>query len=93
MSDYRGRLNEIPFDFTEMLGVLAPRPVYVNAPLGDGNFRWKSVDRCAAAAKSIYDLAEASGRLVVEHPEYDHDFRPRQRETAYKTIDSVLKVD
>ena len=93
MSDYRGRLNEIPFDFTEMLGVLAPRPVYVNAPLGDGNFRWKSVDRCAAAAKSIYDLAEASGHLVVEHPEYDHDFKPRQRETAYKTIDSVLKVD
>lgn len=91
MSDYRGRLDEIPFDFTEMLGALAPRPVYVNAPLGDGNFRWKSVDRCAAAAAPIYKLAGAEGRLVIEHPDYDHDFQPDQRESAYKTIDAVLR--
>jgi len=63
MSDYRGRLDEIPFDFTEMLGALAPRRVYVNAPLGDGNFRWKSVDRCVAAAAPIYKFAGADGRL------------------------------
>ena len=91
MSDYRGRLNEIPFDFTEMLGALAPRRVYVNAPLGDENFRWKSVDRCVAAATPIYRLANAGGRLVVEHPDYDHDFQGAQREAAYRTIDSVLK--
>lgn len=91
MSDYRGRLSEIPFDFTEMLGALAPRPVYVNAPLGDSNFRWKSVDRCVAAATPIYKLAGAEDRLVVEHPDYNHDFQPAQREAAYKTLDSVLK--
>ena len=93
MSDYRGRLNQIPFDFTEMLGALAPRRVYVNAPLGDDNFRWKSVDRCVAAATPIYSLADADGRLVVEHPDYDHDFQAGQREAAYKTIDSVLKAE
>lgn len=92
LSNYRGRLDEIPFDFTELLGALAPRPFYVNAPLGDGNFRWKSVDRCAAAARPIYKLAEGEGRLVVEHPDYGHDFQPEQRERAYKLIDSVLKT-
>ncbi|MCA9269981.1 MAG: acetylxylan esterase [Planctomycetales bacterium] len=92
MSDYRGRLDAIPFDFTELLGALAPRPVYVNAPLGDGNFRWKSVDRCARAAEPVYRLAGADGRLVVEHPDCVHDFPAAQREAAYKTIDSVLKA-
>lgn len=93
MSNYRGRLNEIPFDFTEMLGALAPRSVYVNAPLGDRNFGWKSVDRCVAAAAPIYKLAGAEERLVVEHSDYDHDFQPDQREAAYKTLDSVLKAE
>lgn len=93
LSDYRGRLDEIPFDYTEMLGALAPRRVYVSAPLGDNNFRWKSVDRCAAAAEPIYKLAGGAGRLVVEHPDYGHDFRPEQREAAYRTIDSVLKAE
>ncbi|MDW8310007.1 MAG: prolyl oligopeptidase family serine peptidase, partial [Verrucomicrobiales bacterium] len=39
LADYRGRLEEIPFDFHELLGALAPRPVFVSAPLRDDNFR------------------------------------------------------
>ena len=33
LSNYRGELKAIPFDFPELLGALAPRPVFVNAPL------------------------------------------------------------
>jgi hypothetical protein len=93
MSDYRGRLDDIPFDFTEMLGALAPRRVYVNAPLGDGNFHWKSVDRCVVAAAPIYKLAGADGRLVVEHPDYSHDFQLGQRLASYNMLDTVLKAE
>jgi hypothetical protein len=31
LADYRGRLEDIPFDFSELIGALAPRPVFVNA--------------------------------------------------------------
>lgn len=91
MSNYRGKLNEIPFDFQEMLGALAPRPVFVNAPLGDGNFRWKSVDRCATAARPIYDLLGAKDRLVIRHPDASHSFPDEMRKEAYELIDSVLR--
>ncbi len=47
---YRGRLGEIPFDFGELLGALAPRRVMINAPLHDTNFRAESVDRITSAA-------------------------------------------
>ena len=30
--------QRMPFDFTEVLAALAPRPVFINAPLGDDNF-------------------------------------------------------
>ena len=93
LSDYRGRLEDIPYDFHELLGALAPRPLFVNAPLHDSNFRWKSVDRCAAAARPIYKLLGGEGNLIIKHPDSDHNFPDEMREGAYKTIDSVLRED
>ena len=74
MSDYRGRLEEIPFDFHELLGALAPRPMFVNAPLHDSNFRWSSVDQCALAANAVYKLLGGDGNLTIKHPDSKHDF-------------------
>lgn len=91
MLGYAGRLAEIPFDFHELLGALAPRPVYVNAPLRDANFQWKSVDRVMASAREVYALHGAADRLRVEHPDCEHDFPPAQREAAYGLFASVLK--
>lgn len=91
MSDYRGRLDEIPFDFPELLGALAPRPVFVNAPIGDSNFRWDSVDRCAASARPIYELLGNADGIRVEHPDCDHDFPREMREAAYALFDETLK--
>lgn len=94
MSNYRDRLEEIPFDFPEILGVLAPRPLFVNAPLDDSNFQWKSVDQCIDAARPVYRLLSGSANtdalLQVQHPDAPHDFPDEQREAAYATIDAVL---
>lgn len=89
--NYAGRLADIPFDFHEILGALAPRPVFVSAPLRDSNFQWQSVDRCIAAAREVYTLYHASDRLTVAHPDSEHDFPDAQRETAYRLFDSVLR--
>lgn len=91
MSNYRGKLETIPFDFPELLGGLAPRPFFVHAPLRDGNFRWKSVDVCAKVARPVYKLLGNENGLIIKHPDYDHNFPKDMREGAYRTIDSVLR--
>jgi len=91
MANYRGEFEKIPFDFQELIGALAPRPFFVNAPLGDGNFQWKSVDACAAAAGPIYKLLGGETNLIVKHPDCGHDFPQEMREAAYKVIGSVLR--
>ncbi len=91
LADYRGRLEEIPFDFHELIGALAPRHVLIVAPLKDSNFRWDSVDRIAAAAKPIYRLYGQPARLQIEHPDCEHDFPQDKREQAYALLDEVLK--
>ncbi|MGZ0171270.1 MAG: alpha/beta hydrolase [Planctomycetales bacterium] len=91
LSDYRGRLEEIPYDFHELLGALAPRPLFVNAPTHDSNFVAASVDRCAEAARPVYKLLGDEKSLVIRHPDSDHNFPDDMREGAYKLIDSVLR--
>jgi hypothetical protein len=90
LSEYRGRLAEIPFDFHELLGALAPRHVLVIAPLKDSNFRAESVDRIIAAARPIYTLYQHPERLRVIHPDCEHDFPTDMRQLAYALFDSVL---
>lgn len=83
--------TEIPFDFHELVGALAPRPFYVNAPVGDSNFRWQSVDRIAAAAGAVYRLYGVPDLIQIEHPEGGHDFPDPQRETAFRWLDRALR--
>jgi dienelactone hydrolase len=91
LADYQGRLGEIPFDFPELLGALAPRPVFINAPLGDANFDWRSVDEAVKAARPVYALYGRPEALQVMHPAGPHDFPPEAREAAYRFLDSALR--
>lgn len=90
LADYKDRLADIPFDFQEMVGALAPRHVLIVAPTKDSNFRADSVDRIAAAARPIFKLYGAEDGLRIEHPKCGHDFPPEMREAAYKLFDAVL---
>ena len=90
LANYQGRLEEIPFDFHELVAALAPRVCFINAPLKDSNFKWDSVDRVVAAAP-IYKLHGKPGNLLVEHPDCDHDFPDAMREKAYKLFEAHLK--
>jgi hypothetical protein len=91
LANYRGRLDEIPFDFHELIGALAPRHVLIVAPVGDTNFRADSVDRIVAAARPVFALYGHPERLRLEHPEGGHDFPTPMREKAYALFDEVLR--
>lgn len=91
LAQYRGRLEEIPFDFHEMIAALAPRVCFISAPLGDSNFRWRSVDDIAETAEVIYRLYGKPRNLVVEHPDCGHDFPEAMRQKAYRLIEKALR--
>ncbi|KAA5541958.1 prolyl oligopeptidase family serine peptidase [Roseiconus nitratireducens] len=93
MAAYQNRLQEIPFDFPELIGALAPRRTLIIAPKHDTNFRAASVDRIAAAARDVYRLLGVPDRLQVLHPDCDHDFPEAMRERAYRLIEETLAPD
>jgi dienelactone hydrolase len=84
-------LDQIPFDFAEVIAAIAPRYCLIVAPKGDTNFKWDSVDRVAAVARPVYKLYHVPNHLLVEHPEAEHIFLPETRQRAYRLFDKVLK--
>ncbi|WP_294381297.1 alpha/beta hydrolase [Prosthecobacter sp.] len=91
MGDYLGRPQDVPFDFYELIACLAPRHVFVNAPLRDANFRWQSVDRIAGAALPLFALHHAESHLQIVHPDSEHDFPDAERFASYELIKRVLR--
>jgi dienelactone hydrolase len=91
LAEYKGKLADIPFDFHEMIGALAPRHVFIVAPKEDSNFKADSVDRIVKAARPVFKLYGKPDNLQMEHPDGGHDFPTAMREEAYKLFDDVLK--
>lgn len=85
--------EEIPFDFHELLGALAPRALFVSAPRHDDNFKQASVERVVAAARPVYELLGVPERLVAEYPECAHAFPPETREKAYAWLEAFVPPD
>ncbi|MBL8793273.1 MAG: alpha/beta fold hydrolase, partial [Planctomycetia bacterium] len=83
--------KQMPFDFTELLGVLAPRAVFINAPLKDSNFEVSGVQDCVTAAMPVYGLFHAREQLFASYPDAGHEFPPAVRQTAYGYIDRALR--
>ena len=84
-------LKQVPFDFPELLGALAPRAVFVSAPVHDENFEVEGVKTCLEAAKPVYKLYGASERLKAYFPESGHDFPEDARKAAYAFLNDVFK--
>ena len=83
--------ERIPFDFPELLAALAPRPLFINAPLRDGNFEVSGVRDCVAAAMPIYDkVFKAKEKLVALYPDAGHDFPPDVRRQVWQFLDRWL---
>lgn len=82
--------KRMPFDFHEILGAMAPRPVFVNSPLHDANFAVAGVRKAVAGARDVYRLYGAETALHVCEPDTDHDFPDEIRAAAYSWLDERL---
>lgn len=91
VTEYAKDPARMPFDFPALLGALAPRGVFINAPLRDANFDVTGVEDCVRAARSVFAACNAEDNLVVVYPDAEHDFPDAAREQAYAFIDRFLR--
>lgn len=87
---YQNDPSKVPFDFHELIACLAPRAVFVSAPLRDDNFEVRGVREVITAAAEIYRLEQAETRLLAVYPAAPHQFPDQVRQEAYDWLARVL---
>ncbi len=85
--------EKVPFDFYEVLGAIAPRAIFVNAPLHDGNFENTGVKKVMATVGDVYKMLDSEDRLQGVYPDVGHDFPTEVRTQCYDRLDRWLKKD
>jgi pimeloyl-ACP methyl ester carboxylesterase len=76
----------MPFDFPGVLAAIAPRAVFINAPLHDTNFDVTGVRECVERAAPFFPPK----RIVAGYPEAGHDFPPEVRLDAWRFLERHL---
>ncbi len=65
---FLGNEKRIPYDFHEVLALIAPRPVQILAPKHDQDWFYEDVHICYREAKKIFKLYGAEDHLVLQSP-------------------------
>lgn len=81
---------QLPFDFTQIIASIAPRPVFTNAPLNDSNFSVKGVKAGIDIIRPVYNWLGYPDNLLVKYPKADHDFPEKTRKEAYAFLDNLF---
>ena len=79
-----GKEAQIPYDFPELVGMVAPRPVLVVQPQMDRDATPADVKAAVEQAKRIYTLYGASAKLELREP-WDYNRLPN------KTQDEIIQ--
>jgi pimeloyl-ACP methyl ester carboxylesterase len=87
---YGCRAERMPFEWSDVLGEVAPRAVFINAPERDA-FDVRGVRECVEIIRPRYEHAGSADDLQVRHPDCEHDFPPAVREEAYRFLGRVLR--
>ncbi len=89
---YRNDPARVPFDFYEVLSAIAPRSIFVNAPVADSNFENNGVRKVVAEATRAQQIyGDTAGQVVARYPDCGHDFPDEVREEAYRWLQERLK--
>jgi len=63
-----GNESRVPYDFHEILALIAPRPVLIVAPMLDQDWHFEDVEVCYKAALAVYRLLETEDSLQFFAP-------------------------
>jgi esterase/lipase len=88
---YENNPDKMPFDFHEVLAAIAPRAIFVAAPLHDSNFDNAGVRKVIAASGGVYEVLGAKDKLQAIYPDCAHDFPDDVRQQVYEWLTKELK--
>ena len=84
---FQGRESELPYDFDDLLRLVAPRPCLVVAPRHDRDADAADVDRMIAAVRAAWSVGGAPANLTYQTPDDYSRFQGEQQEAFWKWLE------
>ncbi|MCY2963474.1 MAG: prolyl oligopeptidase family serine peptidase [Planctomycetota bacterium] len=88
---FENDIAKVPFDFTELIAAIAPRPFLACAATRDNDFDVAGVKLVMRSAQTVYELHGAGASLQADYPEAIHSFPAESREKAYRFLEESLR--
>lgn len=85
---FLGNEKRIPYDFHELLGLIAPRPVLILAPRLDQDWIYEDVEVCYREAARVFGLYDKGKNITLHSPD---DFNRYPPEYQQVIIDWLAK--
>ncbi len=83
--------RRVPYDYHELLALIAPRPALIVAPRLDQDWVHEDVRACYEAALEVYRLLGAEGSLCCEAPDDFNRYPPRYQELVNVWLATALQ--
>ena len=81
-----GNENRVPYDYHEVLALIAPRPALVFAPGIDYQATMADVKSCVSEADKVYEFLGGKGSLQFQElNDYNH-FSPETQKVVYEKL-------
>jgi len=88
---FQGRESELPYDFDDLLRLVAPRPCLVVAPRHDRDADAADVDRMMAAVRAAWSVGGAPANLTYQTPDDYSRFQGEQQEAFWKWLEPAAR--
>ncbi len=88
---FQGRESELPYDFDDLLRLVAPRACLVVSPQHDRDADPADVGRAIESVRSAWNGRGAAGTLTYEAPDDYSRFQADQQEVFWKWLETTLR--
>jgi len=91
LGHFLGHENRIPYDFHEILGLIAPRPVLIVAPELDQDWFHEDVLACYIEALKIYFLYDSQENITLLSPNDFNRYPPKYQDMVIDWLSDISK--
>lgn len=88
---FQGRESELPYDFDDLLRLVAPRPCLVVSPQHDRDADPADVSRSIDSVRSAWNDRGAAGSLTYQNPDDYSRFQADQQELFWKWFETTVR--
>ena len=90
LGPFMGQERRIPYDYHEVLALIAPRPVLIVAPKYDREHDSANVSLCVNEARKVYQLFAANESLDLLIPDDYNRFSPELQQEVFARLRKIV---